>query len=210
MTTIKIHGYLSKIFGSSIRIHLGRTNDVLSAVDSIKHGFRKEVMNLQNKGFNYCIKKDGNIVNIIPLITGAGKVWARVISIVLVVVGVVLLYFGNPYGASLIMSGLQLGAAAFFPPKVKYPNLNDVSTGGVAFATEANGKSFVFSNINNLSSQGSLVNFGYGQMIVGSKIIGVSIKNYSTSSTFEKENYFTNTESENSTFAENNDLNLQK
>jgi predicted phage tail protein len=209
MTTIIIHGYLSKKFGSHIKIHLGKINDALSAIDSIKNGFRQEIINLQNKGFNYCIKKQGNVLNIIPLIVGAGRIWAKVFSVVLIVVGVVLIFFGIPLGFSLVMSGLQLGLAAFFPPKIKYPDLGNASTGGASFALQSNGKSYIFSNASNLSSQGSLVNFGYGKMLTGSKIINISLKNYSTNVTFEKENYFMSTEAENSTFSESNDLNLQ-
>ena len=44
-------------------------------------------------------------------------------------------------------------------------------------------------------------------MIIGSNIINVSIKNYSTNETFAQENYFNSSEPESSTFSEQYDQN---
>ena len=128
----------------------------------------------------------------------------------MVVVGIVLLFVPGfqGFGVQLIMSGLQLGMAAFFPPKIKFPDTSS-SVGGATFASESAGRSYIFSNMNNLASQGSLIKIGYGKLLIGSNIIQVSIKNYKTSQTFAQENYFTFSEPESATFIEENDLNLQ-
>jgi predicted phage tail protein len=213
MTEVKIHGYLSKIFGSSFKFHLGKMNDVVKAIDSIKSGFRKKLIELQSNGYIYSLEVNGNLINIVPVINGSGGVgraFAKVLSVVLVVVGIVLLFVPGfqSLGIQLIMSGVQLGIAAFFPPKIKFPDTSG-STGGATFSNQAAGKSYIFSNASNLASQGSLINIGYGEFLVGSRIINLSVKNYTTNQTFAQENYFTYSEPESSTFIEENDPNLQ-
>ena len=211
MTEVKIHGYLSKIFGSSFKFHLGKINDVVKAIDSIKPNFRKKLIELQSDGYIYSLETKGNLINIIPIISGSGKTFAKILSIIMIVVGIVLLFIpGFQFlGVQLIMSGLQLGVAAFFPPKIRFPDTSG-SVGGATFANVAAGKSYVFSNVNNLASQGSLINIGYGKLLVGSRIVNISIKNYTTNQTFVQENYFTYSEPESSTFIQENDPNLQQ
>lgn len=214
MTEVKIHGILSKIFGSSFKFHLGKVNDVVKAIDCIKPNFREKLNELQNNGYIYSLQVKGNIINIIPVINGSGGVgrfFAKVLSVVLVVVGIVLLFVPGfqGLGVQLIMSGIQLGMAAFFPPKIKFSDRSS-SVGGATFANEATGKSYIFSNVNNLASQGSLIKIGYGKLLIGSDIIQVSIKNYKTSQTFAQENYFTYSEPESSTFIQENDSNLSQ
>ena len=55
MTTVKIYGLLSKEFGTTIKIHLGKINDVLIAIDAVKNGFRKKVNELSRSNFNLFI-----------------------------------------------------------------------------------------------------------------------------------------------------------
>lgn len=210
MTEVKIHGYLSKIFGSSFKFHLGKINDVVKAIDSIKPDFRKKLIELQSNGYNYSLNVEGNLINIIPIVGGSGRSFAKVLAIILIVVGIVLMFIPGfqMLGMQLMLSGTQLAIAAFFPPKIKYPNTSG-STGGATLASVAAGKSYVFSSVNNLASQGSLINIGYGKLLVGSKIVNVSIKNYTTSQTFVQENYFAYSEPESSTFIQENDQNLQ-
>jgi predicted phage tail protein len=210
MTEVKIHGYLSKLFGSSFKFHLGKINDVVKAIDAIKPNFRKKLIELQSNGYIYSLEVHGNLINIVPVINGSGKSWAKVLSIILIVVGVVLLFIPGfqMMGIQLIMSGVQLGIAAFFPPKIKFPDTSG-STGGATFSDQAAGKSYIFSNASNLASQGSLINIGYGEFLVGSRVINLSVKNYTTNQTFAQENYFTYSEPESSTFIEENDPNLQ-
>lgn len=213
MTEVKIHGYLSKIFGSSFKFHLGKINDVVKAIDSIKPNFRKKLNELQSSGYLYSLNVRGNLIEIIPVVNGSGGIsrgFAKVLSVIMVVVGIVLLFVPGfqGLGFSLIQSGLQLGMAAFFPPKIKYPDTSS-SVGGATFANESAGKSYIFSNPSNLASQGSLISIGYGRFLAGSRIINVSVKNYTTNQTFAQENYFTYSEPESSTFIQENDLNLQ-
>ena len=210
MTEVKIHGFLSKIFGSSFKFHLGKTNDVIKAIDCVKPNFRKKLIELQNNGYIYSLQIKGNVINIIPIVAGSGRTFYKILSIVMIVVGIVLMFIPGLQGIgfSLITSGMQLGIAAFFPPKIRFPNTS-YSTGGATFSSKNAGKSYIFSNVNNLSSQGSLIRIGYGKLLVGSNIIQVSVKNYKTNQTFAQENYFAYSEPESSTFIQENDENLQ-
>lgn len=209
MTTVRIHGYLSKIFGNAFKINVGSINHIILAIDCVKNGFRKKIIELQSKGYNFSITKNNNIIDIIPIICGASRGFMRIFSVVLVVVGVILIFVPGcqMIGMNLISAGIQIGIAAFFPPKLKFPN-RDASVGGATYSSEANGRSYIFSNNDNLASQGSFVPIGYGKFIIGSKIINVSIKNYSTNQTFAQENYFTSSEPESSTFSQVNDQNI--
>jgi predicted phage tail protein len=198
MTEVKIYGYLAKLFGNSFKIYLGRLNDVIQAIDSIKSGFRQKIIELQTNGFSYCIQRTSNTINIIPFINGAGRAVMRVISVILVVVGIVLLFIPGfqMLGTQMIQMGLQIGIAAFTPiPKIRFPS-SDATVGGSTAEVKKGNQSYVFSNRENLATQGSLVRLGYGQLKINSNIINVSIKNYPTNLSFESENYFYRSESD--------------
>jgi predicted phage tail protein len=187
MTEVRIHGYLSKFFDSKIKLHLGRLNDVFRAISAIKNGFREKVMELQNKGYYYTTSIVGNVINIIPCITGFGKTFRIILAVVLIIVGVVLLIIPgfNVLGATLISTGVSI--LMYKDPKLPTFNQTRVNTGGAVLEGGSKGESYIFSNNQNVASQGSLVPIGYGSFLMNSKIINVSIKNYSTSQSFISE-----------------------
>lgn len=191
MTTVKIHGYLSRIFGSSFKLHLGNMEHAIQAIDCIKLGFRKKIIELQAKGYSFSIIKNEGKLEIIPLLSGSGShtFWMKFIAIAMVVVGVILLFTPlAPLGVSLIMSGLQMGFMLFFTPSAMGPpNNNDSATGGATLYSSNKDISYVFANPMNVTQQGELVRFGYGEFHVGSSLINTSVKNYSTDSIFEKQ-----------------------
>lgn len=189
MTTVKIYGLLSKEFGETIKIHLGRINDVLIAIDAVKNGFRKKINELNKNKLSYCIQidKKNKTLCILPIIGGSGKVWKWVVTAVLVVAAVVAFAFGMPMlGVSLLTSAFSMAQYAMIkipsPPK-----LPDQSIGGAAYASEAAGKSYIFDNMQNISSQGTIVDFGYGRFKTASKILAISVKSYPTNISFNEE-----------------------
>lgn len=188
MTEIKFHGYLSKLF-DNLQIYLGRLSDILAAIDSIKHGFREKILELQKKGFNYCIHRENNIINIIPVISGCGRTFMKVLSIVLVVVGIILMFIPGfqPLGLNLISAGVQIGVQAFTPiPKLRFPS-SAGAVGGGSFTVKKGDQNFIFQNKENVASQGGLVRLGYGKLKINSNLVSISIKNYSTNMLFESE-----------------------
>jgi len=209
MTIIKIHGFLSKEFGAKIKMNLGSLNNVISAIDCIRNGFRKRIIELQSQGYNFSIQKIKNEIHITPLIHGSGKTLMYIIAVVLIVVGVILMFIPGfqALGFQLIMAGLQIGIQTAMMPKMKFPDMQQQQVGGATYSSESDGKSYVFSNSNNLAVQGANIQLGYGQIKIGSQLLSVSVKSYKTSETFEKENYFINTQPESSTFSAENDQN---
>ena len=184
MTTVKIYGLLSKEFGETIKIHLGKINDVLIAIDAVKNGFRKKINELNKNKLSYCIQidKKNKTLYILPIIGGSGKAWKWVVTALLVVVAVVAFALGMPMlGVSLLSSAFSMAEYAMtkIPSPPKPP---DQSVGGAAYASEAAGKSYVFSNNINSSEQGSAIPVGYGKIKTSSSVIFSSVLNYPTNS----------------------------
>lgn len=135
MKEVKIYGYLSKIFGSSIKIYLSNKSNILDAIDCVKPGFRAKVMELIKQNKFYFINVERDYFEILPCILGSGffswvgdlwdgavdvvqgvkqvvsDVWTTVkeniVHIGQIVLGVALLFVpgGQVYGATLIASG---------------------------------------------------------------------------------------------------------
>ena len=105
MTTVKIYGLLSKEFGTTIKIHLGKINDVLIAIDAVKNGFRKKVNELSKSNFNYSLEidKKNKTIHILPIIGGSGKAWKWIVTVVLFVAAVVAAFFGMPQLSMLFL-----------------------------------------------------------------------------------------------------------
>lgn len=195
MTTVKIYGLLSKEFGTTIKIHLGKMNDVLIAIDAVKNGFRKKVNELSKSNFNYSLEidKKNKTIHIVPVIGGSGKAWKWIVTVVLVIAAVVAFYFGMPnLGMMFLQTAFSMAQYAAMKPPPPPPKMPDQSIGGATYASEAVGKSYIFDNLQNISSQGTIVNFGYGRFKTASKILAISVKSYPTNIAFREEADFYN------------------
>ena len=190
MTTVKIYGFLAKEFGDTIKVHLGKINDALNAIDAIKSGFRKKINELNKNKFNYCVQFDSRnkILHILPVIGGNSKVWKWVVTVVLVIAAVVSFYFGMPQlGALFLNLALTMYQYAAMKPPPGPPRMPNQFVGGAIYSSEAIGKSYIFDNLQNVSSQGAIVNFGYGKYKTASKILAISVKSYPTNIEFKQE-----------------------
>lgn len=185
MTEVRIHGYLSKFFDLKIKIHLGRLNDVFRAICAIKSGFREKIIELQNKGYLYTFTINKNIIDIIPLIAGGGKVFRMIVAVVLVVVAVVAIVFQQYQIAFMALSFAYSIYATKFP---QFGGSQRAYTGGATLNSGRQNQSYIFSNALNIATQGNLVPIGYGKHLIASKIINVSKRNYATSQLFISEN----------------------
>jgi predicted phage tail protein len=106
MNIIKIHGVLSSIFGKEIKVKLGNVNifTIINALDSIKSGFRKKLIELFNQKKCYTFiqsAENKREIHIIPSIGGSGKAFKWIVLGVLFVIAVLLLVFAAPLGAAL-------------------------------------------------------------------------------------------------------------
>jgi predicted phage tail protein len=202
MTKIYIKGILGKKFGSYFNFNISNIDNAIKAIDANRNGFIKELFNLNKKNINYFLIADGQKIEtenclmerkkikniyIIPAIIGSGDMAAFALNlteiaangaVVLSTAGIVVSSLVNilistaiSLGVSLLMQALNKEAA---PPQ------QNIVVGGVTSAIEAKGKSYVFSNNLNSAEQGSSIPIGYGRMISASKILSMSIKNYST------------------------------
>ena len=99
MTTIRLHGILSKKFSPIIKLHMGKMSDVVHCIDAIKPGFREFLKKLSEAGQNYCIEKiEDRELHIMPLLSGSGRVGMIIAAVILIVVAVVITILFPPAG----------------------------------------------------------------------------------------------------------------
>lgn len=234
MTTIVFEGYLGKIFGKKIKIHLGNLNKVIDSIDCVKNGFRKKLIELSNKGCHYSIVRRNSDLYFVPLVSGGGKWFIVIIAVILIVVGVGALMMAGlsmsflatggavvgsmsaattaaasaaflgtfaigattfstlgVIASALVSTGLSLLAQGIMSLTMRdSPQAvaqQTVHTGGNVSSTEAKNRSFLFSNNQNVGTQGNRIPIGYGRYVSSSNVIFVSLKNYDTNSSFEDE-----------------------
>ena len=201
MTNVVIHGILAKKFGTSIKLKVGNFKFLVLAIDSIKNGFREEMMKLSKNGMNYEIIFNKDRVDIIPAIAGSGSTFYQILGVILQIIGYALIIiFGWTGVAGVIGQGLVfLGSGLYaygsrLEAIEKMENLfarmaeqqKGKAAGGATKLTGGKGKSYAFGADLNLSSQGSIVSIGYGKMKMGSNVIGASVKNNPTNIDFEQ------------------------
>jgi len=175
MTNIRLHGVLAKEYGQNFYLDIGRPRNVLHAVDANKGGFIKRVIELQKEGCMYEIiinKKRLNTqkelqsldvahtVDLVPAITGSGPVAA-----LLVIIG------ESAFLTNLVTSVLFAAISYALSPTPEGPERVEATARGSA-------QSQVFSNPENLATQGAALPLGYGRLRVGSKVIQATIKSY--------------------------------
>ncbi len=203
MTHIYIKGILGKKFGNYFTGFVKNAYSVIKLIDANKHGFFKTLLDLSKKNMFYAIICDGKIIetendflerrkinkiDIIPMMIGSGEAVALAIGLTAgsfsatVVAGVVnaIVATAISLGVSFLMSAINKQAS----PKMSQ---QQIAVGGATAYVESKGKSYIFSNKQNLVSQGGSIPVGYGQMKISSHIIHASIKNYSTNQTAQDE-----------------------
>jgi predicted phage tail protein len=211
MTNVVIHGILAKKFGKSIKLRMGNIKSIISAIDSIKRGFRKELCELFHKNVCYevVINKDNqNEIHFIPHIAGSGASGWKNFGIILSVISFILIFIPGFQALSLGLQALiqtslfTVGAlASAYGTKLEamakiqamYAQLaeqmknasKDKHTGGNAKLVGGVGASYLFSNEVNFNTQGQIVRVGYGKMKAGTNTIGASIKNNPTNISME-------------------------
>lgn len=196
MTNIFLHGKLGQEFGQKFKFSICKPKDVFQAIETIKEGFNKRIIELSKLGLQYSIVVDGQYISsekelerrgkfsqidIVPVIFGSGVAALAVGAVALlgasVTEGLVMSFL-----LAVAFSAISIGIQALMakPPSYNTPQ-GSVST------TSSASKSFMFSNRENVAFQGSPVPLGYGRMRVGSAIIQENVKSYPNSmSTFDE------------------------
>jgi predicted phage tail protein len=199
MTKISIHGILGKKFGKSFNLKINTAASAVKAIDANKEGFIQEIKKLSEKGFNYFVVIDGQFaehendfverkeiktIDIVPSICGSGGAivsWATSTAVADFTIGQAVSAFlinaaisaAISIGISFIMNALQKQTE---PPQAAAA----VAVGGVTSMLEAQGRSYVFNNMQNVASQGAVLPVGYGRFKVASYLLEANIKNYAS------------------------------
>lgn len=172
-------------------------------------------LNDNNQGYCVHFEKNGAEIHVLPSIGGSGKTLLTIIAVILIVIAIVVAFLilgpgVAAFGALLTgtaagvtgAAAVALGAAAIaFSVGVNLlitalrmpsgPGSRDatgqamIDKGGGTSSTDANAKSFIFDNLQNVSSQGDSLPIGYGRMKISSHIIQVSKKAYQLSEYFK-------------------------
>lgn len=205
MTEVFIHGFLGQKYGKQFKFSITKPKDVFSALDCVFEGFSAEIVKLSNKGMQYSLvvddeeltnsadldaKRKIKTINIVPTIFGAG-IGALVVGVVAAIgsyaAGAAGFAFLSSVLLSVAVSAISFGVQSLLS---KPPQANAISQSGPSASTastNATSKSFLFSNRENVASQGNPVPLGYGRLRVGAAIIQENVKSYPNSvSTFDE------------------------
>ena len=185
MRTIRLYGELGKKYGRVHKFDVGSVGEAVRALCANFKTFREHLINSSERIAGYEVwhgnknidathedvhgRGDGDI-KIIPRISGASAAAKIIVGVVLIIIGFVLSFTpfagASPYfykaGAVMIMSGT---IDYFMKP----------SSGVAVFNESSDSQSYVFSGPTNATRQGNPVFVGYGEMIVGSQVIGATL-----------------------------------
>lgn len=182
MIKIYINGILGKKFGNYFSAFANDAYSALKLIDANRQGFIKNLTDLNKKNMHYAIICDGqfiknendflqkrkiNKINIIPLIVGSGPFIAPII-------------------VSLLSAAISLAMSYLMNSLVNQSQIK-IATGGETVTVESKGRSYIFSNKENVVSQGSYIPIGYGVLKISSNLVHGSINSYSTNQIAQNE-----------------------
>lgn len=183
--TIRLYGKLGAKFGRVHRFVVRSPKEAMRALAVMVPGFERELMTSKDRGIKYAVfvgkrnitereleyPSGNDDIRVAPIAAGAkAGVLATIAGVVLIVVGAVSAYFGNPYAGQMIMMGASLalgGVAQMLSAHAAASNGNSNSA-----ATKT---SYYFSGAENTAYQGGPVPLLYGRMRVGSTVISEGI-----------------------------------
>jgi predicted phage tail protein len=190
MTNVIIHGELGAIYGETHKFEVKRLLDITKALNANNPGFKDFIISKFTEGFDYVFIDPQNPnkkwetaeqlqeasapseIHIVPSIGGAGAVAAvvSVVSAVVTAAGVV--------GAFLVSGGflanLALGLLIQGVMSLLFPvELPEVPT--QTAESKIDHSSYIFTNLQNNVVQGFPIPLLYGELRVGSNIIGTDV-----------------------------------
>jgi len=189
MTTILLSGSLAQEFGRKNVRHLesGTTQEAFSALKHTIKGFEDFVAAASRRGTRFAIFRNRENVGedrftlggtteirIVPVIAGSknGGLFQVVAGIALIAVGAVASAFGQAWiGAPLMQIGIAMAIGGAIQLLTPVPSSKTGSQQEQA-GTE-NKPSYLFNGAFNSTQQGLPVPIVYGQMLVGSSVVGV-------------------------------------
>lgn len=187
MAIIKFYGNL-KQYGDKYKINSDTAAEALNCLYAQIKGLKQEIMagyfrvRINKKditedtvqfGLQSTLPQDA-VIHVVPIVAGSknGGLFQVLAGAVLVVVGAVATYFGQPWGVALIASGVGMMIGGVAQMLTKTPSTDNSS--------EVTKKSTSFSSLGNAIAQGAPVPLVYGQMMIGSKVLSQGLETLDT------------------------------
>lgn len=178
LKTIRLYGILAKKFGKEFRLDVESTSEAMRALSVQVSGFEHFMLHAHEQGLEFAVFQDkqniseselnlstsAKVIKVVPKVKGAGGdggILNTILGAVMVVVGAVAMYFGQPWGASLVGAGIGMmvgGIAQMLMPKID--NTQDQNQDG-------NKANKGFGGAVTTVAQGNPVPVLYGQREVG-------------------------------------------
>jgi predicted phage tail protein len=192
MTLILLSGSLAKAFGRQHSRQL-ETGTVVEAFSALKHtlnGFENFIIDSARRGLRFAIFRNRENVGeseftlsgtteirIVPVIAGSksGGLFQVVLGVALIVAGAIItggtFGAGAPFGSAMIMMGASMVLGGVVQMLTPVPSSKSGSQ--QEQANTENKPSYLFNGAFNSTQQGLPVPIVYGQMLVGSSVVGV-------------------------------------
>lgn len=201
MLTVRLHGHLEEKFGSEFRFQASSVREVIDALQANFDDFTEEfikderayniLVDYEMQDINGCVLpvKTDSVIDIIPIIAGAGNIFK---SLALIVVGALLITFA-PYVAGALLPGvtgasLTTFAAAGLVTATQAAVIGAVTAigWGLALAGVASllagpdgpdgggEQSSSLNSAENIVGQGMPIPIGYGRLMVGSVVLSAT------------------------------------
>ena len=188
MTEVIIHGEMGKIFGKTHKFKVSKLLEILRALSVSRNGFKNYVINQSSEGINYAMIDPKNpektfksaqefqeadapeTIHIVPSISGAalGSFIAAVGTFITTAAGAI----AGAISAGGFLANLAIGLiiqgimSLLFP--VEIPKSQTAET-------KIDQSSYIFSNLDNNLVQGFPIPLMYGELRIGSNIIGTNV-----------------------------------
>ena len=179
LKTIKLYGILAKKFGKEFHLAVDNTRQAMRALCVQVPGFEHFMLHAHEQGLEFAVFQDNEniseteldmntsakVIKVVPKVKGAGGdngALQTIIGAVLVVVGVVMMYFPAtaPFASSVIGAGIGMmvgGIAQMLMPKIENQDQNQ----------DGNKANKGFGSAVTTIAQGNPVPVLYGQREVG-------------------------------------------
>lgn len=187
MTNVIIHGELGTIYGKTHQFKVNKLLDITKALNANNFGFKDFILSRFLEGFDYVFinpenpnkqwrtaeelqaEKAPSEIHIVPTVGGAGAVAAVVAVVVKAVVAAATWLGSGTFLANLAVGMLINGAMALlFPVEIPEPPTQTPES-------KIDQASYIFTNLKNNSVQGFPVPLVYGELRLGSNIIGTDV-----------------------------------
>ena len=176
LKTIKLYGILAKKFGKEFHLAVDNTREAMRALCVQVQGFEHFMLHAHEQGLEFAVFQDeqniseteldmntsAKVIKVVPRVMGAGGngVLQTILSTIIIIINGVAMYFGQPWGASLVGAGIGMmvgGVAMMLMPKIDNQDQNQ----------DGNKANKGFGGAVTTVAQGNPVPVLYGQREVG-------------------------------------------